>query len=67
MLLCKLVESRDYCVFLRLFPGFEAEGRELRESTAIPSRVEPLEEAPQEAQCEIFCKSTNLFPVEEMK
>jgi len=48
-----------------LFPGLEAKRRELSESAGVAAGVEPLEEAPEEANPEIFQKCTHLLPAVE--
>jgi len=49
---------------IRLFPSFKAKHWELWESTHISPGVEPLEEAPDEAQGEKLCKTMHLLPEE---
>lgn len=46
---------------LRMFPSFQPKGRELEESADVTAGVEPLEEAPQEADAEIPEESTDLL------
>jgi hypothetical protein len=44
-----------------LFPSFEPEGGELKEPTDFAAGVEPLEEAPEEAEPEILEEPTELL------
>ena len=48
-----------------MFPGLEAKRRELSESAGTAAGVEPLEEAPQEADPEVLQKCTDLLPAVE--
>jgi hypothetical protein len=49
-------------MLLRVFPGLEAKRWELSESAGVATGVEPLEEAPEEADPEVFQKCTYLLP-----
>ena len=48
---------------LRLLPRFEPEGGELEEAADVAARVEPLEEAPEEADPKVLEEPTDLLPV----
>jgi len=46
---------------LRVPPCFQPECWKLRKATLVPTRVEPLEETPEETEGEIFHESVNLL------
>ena len=50
-----------------MLPSFEPKSRELDESTGVAGGVEPLEEAPKEADPEVLEESTDLLPVKSVK
>lgn len=45
-----------------MLPSFQPERGEVGKSTVISTRIEPLEETPEEAECENFHEPFNLFP-----
>jgi len=50
-----------------LLPSFEPKSRELNESAGVAGGVEPLEEAPKEADPEVLEESTDLLPGKSVK
>ena len=46
-----------------MLPGFKPEGGELEEAADVAAGVEPLEEAPEEADPKVLEEPTDLLPV----
>jgi hypothetical protein len=57
----RLINNEKGNIALRLFPSFEPEGGELKEPADVAAGVEPLEEAPEEADPEILEERTELL------
>lgn len=56
-----MIKRKASICLLRLFPSSEPEGGELKEPADVAAGVEPLEEAPEEAEPEILEEPTDLL------